>query len=409
MQNEKRNQLFLASCLALLTTSLSFSIRAGILDGLGKDFGLSNTQLGYITSMAFFGFPIATMVGGFLYNELGPKRLMMAAFLTHIVGILLTVFASGFVTLLISTFCIGFANGMVEAACNPMVASLYPEKKTTMLNKFHVWFPGGIVIGSLLSAAFTEVGLNWQVQVAMMLIPAAIYGWLFYKADYSLVPKTLGGTTTSQLATIFTTPLFLFLAFIMTITATTELGTQGWIEKLLKSSGIHPLVVLAMITGLMAVGRYFAGPVIHRLNPTGVLLGSSVLALAGIGLFSIADSIPVTVIASILFAAGVCYFWPTMIGFVAEYLPKTGALGMSLLGGVGMFGLALWQPIIGGWLDTAKADALGQGMSVDMAELAAGKATLDNLAFFPAALIVLFAILYFYMRTKVKTHGSASL
>jgi MFS family permease len=390
----------LASCLALLTTSLSFSIRAGILEGLGKDFGLSNTQLGYITSMAFFGFPIATMVGGFLYNELGSKRLMMAAFLTHIVGILLTIFASGFVTLLISTFCIGFANGMVEAACNPMVASLYPEKKTTMLNKFHVWFPGGIVIGSLLSAGFGSIGLNWQVQVAMMLIPTLIYGWMFYKADFSIVPKTLAGNTVSQLTSILTTPLFLAMAVIMTITATTELGTQGWIEKLLKSSGMHPMVVLAMITGLMAIGRYFAGPVIHRLNPTGVLWGSSFLALAGIGLFSIADTSFMTIAGAILFAAGVCYFWPTMIGFVAEYLPKTGALGMSLLGGIGMFGTAIWQPIIGGWLDSAKSNALGQGMSEDMAELAAGKATLDNLAFFPAALIILFGILYFYMRNR---------
>jgi hypothetical protein len=97
--------------------------------------------------------------------------------------------------------------------------------------------------------------------------------------------------------------------------------------------------------------------------------------------------------AAILFAIGVMYFWPTMLGFVGEYLPKTGALGMSLIGGVGMFATGIWQPVIGSWLDSARETALAGGVDAATADLAAGRATLDNLALFPLVLIVLFAVL----------------
>lgn len=148
----------------------------------------------------------------------------------------------------------------------------------------------------------------------------------------------------------------------------------------------------------MAVGRYFAGPVIHRLNIPGVLWISSIIALIAIYMLSTATGNMVYV-AAIMFAIGVCYFWPNMISFVAVYLPKTGALGMSLIGGVGMVGLSICQPIIGRWMDTERAKAVASGLKGEVADLVAGQATLDNIAWFPAILVIAFGILYF-MRNK---------
>jgi MFS family permease len=179
----------------------------------------------------------------------------------------------------------------------------------------------------------------------------------------------------------------------------TELGTQQWVERILGSSGAHPMLVLAMVTGLMALGRQFAGPVIHHLRPPGVLLGSAVIATIGIYAMSVASG-GMVYVAAILFAVGVMYFWPTMIGFVGEYLPKTGALGMSLIGGVGMFATGIWQPVIGSWLDSARVAATASGLGTEAADLAAGQTTLDNLALFPLTLIVLFTILIFAMKRQ---------
>jgi len=396
--------LFNASCIALIVTAMTFAIRAGILVELGNDFNLNNTQLGWINSMAFWGFPVATIFGGLLYNYFGPKKLLVAAFLSHLVGLVMTIYADGFTTLLISSFLIGFANGSVEAACNPLIADMYSNNRTTMLNKFHVWFPGGIVIGALATNFMNSFGLGWQLKIAIMILPTLIYGYMFFKA---LFPKSENiDTDTSNNIKSLLTPLFIFIAVCMTLTATAELGTQQWLQPLLEKSGASPMLILAMVTGIMAVGRYFAGPIVHKLNPIGVLFMSAIVSTVAIYMMSIVDG---TMLygASILFAFGVCYFWPTMIGFVSEYMPKTGALGMSLVGGMGMFATGIWNPIIGSWIDTNTQTALDAGLTQDLAEIAAGKATLGNMTYFPLILIVFFGILFLNRKNleKLRVNG----
>ena len=396
--------LFNASCIALIVTAMTFAIRAGILVELGNDFNLNNTQLGWINSMAFWGFPVATIFGGLLYNYFGPKKLLVAAFISHLVGLVMTIYADGFTTLLISSFLIGFANGSVEAACNPLIADMYSNNRTTMLNKFHVWFPGGIVIGALATNFMNSFGLGWQLKIAIMILPTLIYGYMFFKA---LFPKSenIDTDTSNNIKSLFT-PLFIFVAVCMTLTATTELGTQQWLQPLLEKSGASPMLILAMVTGIMAVGRYFAGPIVHTLNPIGVLFMSAIVSTIAIYMMSIVDG---TMLygAAILFAFGVCYFWPTMIGFVSEYMPKTGALGMSLVGGMGMFATGIWNPIIGSWIDNNTQTALDSGLTQDLAEIAAGKATLGNMTYFPLILIVFFGILFLNRKNleKLRVNG----
>ena len=386
-----KKTLFNASCIALIVTAMTFAIRAGILVELGNDFNLNNTQLGWINSMAFWGFPVATIFGGLLYNYFGPKKLLVFAFVAHLFGLILTIYASGFTLLLLSSFLIGFANGSVEAACNPLIADMYTSNRTTMLNKFHVWFPGGIVIGALATNFMNTLGLGWQLKIAIMIIPTLIYGFMFFKAIF---PKSenIDTNTSNNIKSLFSL-LFIFIAVCMTLTATTELGTQQWLQPLLEKSGANPMLILAMTTGIMAVGRYFAGPIVHKLNPIGVLFMSAIVSTVAIYFMSIADGTALYG-AAILFAFGVCYFWPTMIGFVAEYIPKTGALGMSLVGGMGMFATGIWNPIIGSWIDTNTKNALESGLSQDLAEVVAGKATLANMTYFPLILILFFGILF---------------
>ncbi len=391
--------LFRACCLALTVTAMTFAIRAGILTQLSNEFGLSDAQLGWVNSMAFLGFPVAMMIGGVLYNQLGAKKLLVTAFICHLLGLWLTITASGFWGLLVSTFFIGFANGAVEAGCNPLIAQLYKDNKTTMLNRFHVWFPGGIVIGAIISKFMTDAGLGWQLQIAVMLVPTLGYGFLVFKQQFPQLHKATSTSTLSNIKAL-SQPLFIFMVLCMTLTATTELGTQQWIDRILSASGASPMLIMAMITGLMAVGRYFAGPVIDKLNPVGVLLSSAVIASMGIYSMSLATGSTVY-FSAILFAIGVTYFWPTMIGFIAEYVPDTGAMGLSLIGGAGMFAVSLWNPIIGQWIDSARVQASTITNNTLEAELLAGQSVLANLTIFPLVLIVAFTLLYFYIN-KIK-------
>ena len=398
-QNVNADRLFLGSCFALITTAFSFSIRAGILPQLGTEFGLSAEQLGFINSMWFLGFPISMIIGGLVYHTVGPRTIMMIAFVMHTLGIVLTVYAGGFTGLMISTLFIGIGNGCTEAACNPMIADSYSGiKMNKMLNRFHMWFPGGIVVGSLISFAMTEMQMSWQTQIWIIMIPTLIYAYLFWGQAFPR-PKVEGAMSISENFRAMLNPLFIFIFLCMTLTAISEFGPQQWTTLILSKSGAEPLLILALVTGLMAVGRFFGGPVIAQFGQTGVLLGSAVFATLGIYLLATQTG-GMAYVAAIFFAIGVCYFWPTMLGFVAEKVPLSGALGMSLVGGVGMFSTSIWSPFIGSWIDDHRATMAAEGLSGDALELAAGQATLMNMMTFPIILIVAFTFLFFWMRGR---------
>jgi MFS family permease len=394
MVNDKR--LFYGSCFALITTAFSFSIRAGILPQLGEELNLTAEQLGYINSMWFLGFPISMVIGGLIYYTVGPKKIMQFAFFAHAVGILMTIYAGSYTGLLLSTFLIGLGNGCTEAACNPMISDTYEGvKMSKMMNRFHMWFPGGIVIGSLVSKFMTDASLGWQIQIWFILIPTVIYAYLFWGQAFPK-PKAEASSNLVENLKSMLTPLFIFIFCCMALTAISEFGPQQWVGLILAKSGAQPMLILALVTGLMAVARYFGGEVVHKLDQTGVLLGSAILATIGVYLFSTQTG-TMAYVAAVIYALGIAYFWPNMIGFVAAKIPKSGALGMSIVGAVGMFSTSIFQPIIGRWIDSDRAEAAASGLTGDELDLVAGQMTLGTMVILPGILIVLFSFLYFWM------------
>jgi putative MFS transporter len=395
-QTINANRLFLASCFALITTAFSFSIRAGILVQLGTELNLDPVQLGTINSMWFLGFPISMILGGIFYAKMGPKLIMQIALVAHAIGIITTIYASSYNVLLISTLLIGLGNGCTEAACNPMIADSYTGNEFhSKLNRFHMWFPGGIVLGSLISKFMTDANLPWQAQIWVILIPTIIYAVLFFGQTFPK-PRVAGDNTLANFKAMLN-PLYLFMAACMALTAISEFGPQQWVGPILAKAGASPMLILALVTGLMAVGRFFAGPLIKQLNTVGVLLGSAIFGVIGIYMLSTMSG-SMLYVAAVFYALGICYFWPNMLGFVGEKLPETGALGLSIMGGIGMFSSSMFQPVIGGWIKSNKVVAESQGLVGDAADLAAGQATLSNMLLFPGILIVAFAILYFTTR-----------
>jgi MFS family permease len=398
-ENINRSALFNGSCFALITTAFTFSIRAGILPELGEQFGLTAEQLGFINMMFFAGFPISMIIGGLVYHTFGAKNIMRVAFVSHTIGILMTIYAGGYTGLLISTLFIGFGNGCTEAACNPMIADMYSRDKIDkMLNRFHMWFPGGIFLGAIISFIMTSLGFGWQAQMWITMVPTVIYVVLFYGKAFPR-PKVEGVTSLGENFKAMLSPVFIFLFIAMSFTSISEFGPQQWVNVVMSASGANGMLILALTTGLMAVGRFFAGPVVGKLGQTGVLLGGSVLTLIGIYMFSTVTG-GLAYVAAIIFATGVCFFWPVMVGATATRVPLSGALGMSIIGGVGMFSTAYWQPIIGAWIDSARATNVAAGLTGETLELAAGQDTLSKMVIFPVILIVLFTFFYFWQRNK---------
>ena len=401
MEKSKRIMLFNASCLALVVTALSFGTRGGFITPWMDEFNLSGTQVGWIIGTAFWGFTLAMVIFGPLVDILGIGRVIAIAFICHITGLVMTIFATGFWSLFFSTMLIGVANGSVEAACNPLITSLYPKDKTAKLNRFHMWFPAGIVFGGLLVYLFTKIGWSWRIQTAAMLIPTVGYGIMFLGKKFPQTERVTSGASYKDMLKACVSPLFLLMAFFMLFTAASELGTNQWIAALFNHSvdglfggGISSILILVWISAVMALARLFAGPVVHKLSGIGVLLFSAVFSGIGLYLMSISSGI-ILFAASTVFAIGVAYFWPNMLGVVAEKIPNSGALGLAIMGGIGFLGGAVAQPALGRIYDV-QMQKYGD-------DLVAGALTLQYVIILTAILTLGFLYLFVKDRNKRKT------
>lgn len=398
------SRLFTASCAALIVTAMSFALRGGATGDWITEFNLNNEQVGWVNGTAFWGFTLAMMIGGPLVDALGFRRILAVAFLGHLAGILLTIFAWDFWSLFGGTLLFGIANGSVEAACNPLVATLYPKDQTTKLNHFHVWFPGGIVIGGLIAFLFAKIGFGWKVQFATMLLPLAAYGFMFIGQDMPKTERVQRGESTASMFLACLAPGYILMVLCMLMTASTELGSGQWIPNILSHAGVSGILVLVWINGLMAVGRSFAGPFVHKLSPIGMLVMSAILSTIGLYWMSHASG-SMLFAAATVFAFGVCFFWPTMVGYVAENYPKTGALGLAVIGGAGMLSVSFVLPIIGRWYDAGIAARTPAGeaptgtMLADI-QAAAGLEALGKVALLPAILTVVFILIAVFRKRR---------
>ncbi len=383
----KKTTLFNASCVALVVTALAFATRGSFVNIWATEFNLTHTQVGWIVGTAFWGFTLAMVFGGPLVDIIGMGRIIAIAFVCHVIGIAMTIMATGFWSLFISTLFIGIANGSVEAACNPLITSMYTDDKTRRLNRFHAWFPTGIVIGGLIVYLFSKVGIeNWRYSMGVMLIPTIVYGIMFFGKQFPQTERVATGFTYKDMLKACVSPLFLFMAFCMLLTAATELGTNQWIAALLSNVTSNPILLLVWVSGIMALARQFGGTLIHHLNSRIVLLVSASLAFVGLLFLGYSSGI-MTFVAAGVFALGIAFFWPTMLGFVSENIPTSGALGLAIMGGIGFLGGAIAQPVLGAIFDAQTAQAAGDA-------LIGGANTLKYIAVIPAILILAFGYLY---------------
>jgi len=344
----QRRRLFIASCLALLTTAMVFSIRAAILDDLGAYFHVNRELVGIFAGKAFLGFAAAIVIGGPLCDALGMRSLLSIACLLHIAGVSLTIFAPSYGVLKSATFIVGLGNGLVEGVINPLIATVYAEEKTHKLNMLHAWWPGGLIIGGLAAYALTALGLGWKIKMGIILIPALFYGAMTLVQKFPATERVASGVSAVEMFREGLRPMFLLLAFCMVLTASTELAPNQWMQSVLWNIAHTPgILVLVYISGLMFVLRFFAGPIAHKVSPVGLMLGCAALASAGLFALSYAHNALTAFAAATVFGIGVCCFWPTMLGITSEQFPKGGALLLGVMGGIGNVAVDQALPLMG--------------------------------------------------------------
>jgi MFS family permease len=397
-------KLFYACFVALTTTAFGFILRAIILPDWGREFNLTQTQLGEIAGVGLWPFAISIVLFSLIIDKIGYKTAMIFAFVCHVSSAIITIFANGYWMLYIGTFIVALGNGTVEAVVNPVVATMFPKEKTKWLNILHAGWPGGLLLGGVM-ALLMGADTRWEYKVALIMLPTIAYGIMMFVRQFPLNERVQAGVSYKemlrevggigaliivslivfQLGAVFgwsTTfnviltllisvlfgwytrslgqPLFIFLLLIMIPLATTELGTDSWITDLMAPAmndiGLQAGWVLVYTSGIMFILRFFAGPIVHKISSLGLLAICSAIAAFGLYLLSISGGAMILVAATI-YGLGKTFFWPTMLGVVAEQFPKGGALTLNITGGLGMIAAGVIGAGILGFIQDKSVDA----------------------------------------------------
>lgn len=379
-----REKIFKGICLALVPTGFSFVLVSNILFQLKSEFILTNAQVGYIGGAALWGMAVSLLIIGPFLEKIGFKKATTGAFICHLLGVTFFLFGfpfagdpSAFWILFLGAIGFGAGNGLIEVAGNPLTAALFPDNKTTKLNHFHAFFPGAMVVGGLLGWLMVQVGTigpvnigHWTWQIGIIYIPIIIYGAMVLPEKFPKTETAEAGIPTREMFRYaLTHPLVWGLIFLKMITLSLELGPGRWIPEVLQSAGVHGMLVFVWISGLMMVLRLSAGTFVEKLSPTGMLLWSSILTGCGLLMFAFFETgIVPLMIAATVFACGVAFYFPTMVGLMSERFPKAGSLGLLLMIGMGFFAAGGANAIMGGIADGYLPDALDEQETVAVLE-----------------------------------------
>lgn len=407
-------RLFVASCISLVTTSMVFATRGAITGPMAGEFHLSNEQIGLVYGPSFWGFTIAIFICGFLVDTVGLKRSHIISSLGYLLGLAMVLLAprpalaagahvtgifdtTGTTMLYLGFLIMGLSQGVVEGVVNPLVATLYQDRKAKRLNMLHAWWPGGMIIGGLLCVLLARFEVGWQWKLGMLAIPSVAALVMAMTLHYPKTERVERQVSAGDMAKEAFRPLFLLLLAMMFLTASTELGPDQWFGKVMGDItgwNADGILFLCYTAGLMFVLRFFFSDVVHKFSPFAVLTACAVLSAVGLfwlgsiptppaGGVAGASTIAVTFLAATVFGIGKSFFWPTMLGITSEQFPKGGALLINLMGGCGMLAIAVILPIIGKALDTSGASG-----------------ALRAVAWLPVILTAVFGTLYFVFRRR---------
>ena len=417
------SRLFAIANLSIFMIGLGFAVRANIATDLQTqifdhiDPANSAAMVGEALGITFSGFAFTLLFGSALVDWVGAKKMLVFSALGYLLGSVVVMQASMqapgwhvYYQVLAGLLLTGLGWGAVEAATNPVVASLDPENKVKRLNVLHAWWPAGIVVGGLLGVLMGAIELNWQLNLIILIVPACVMLLLLRGVAFPQTERVKAGVSyLDMVKELYRKPQFLVFWLCMWLTASAELAPGQWVDMALsRVVGMEGILILVYISTLMFVLRHFAGHISHVTSTIGLLWFSSLFAAIGLYMLSLATSPLGAIAAATVWAVGVCFMWPTMLAIVAERFPLGGALFLGLLGFAGGMAIQFLLPILGGIFDRAKIEAAGsleqlqllEGPQLEEVLVFASVESFQFIAYIPLALLPIFGAIWLFDKFK---------
>ncbi len=363
MNSTNNKWLFWASFFTLIANGIAFSVRNALLADWGAQFGFTQSELGLITGGGLTGFGITIILLGLIADRVGYGRLMTLAFLLHVSSAVVTFAAtpvfnaggifgynardSAYLCLNVGMWLFALANGTCEAVINPLTATLFPQNKTHWLNLLHAGWPGGLILGAVIVFSFNNLvpegtSIRWEYKLGTFLVPVLIYGAMMLGRKFPRSETSTSGVSMGTMILTVLSPILLFLFLLHGLIGYVELGTDSWIinitKTVLDNNENKALLAFIWTNILMFTLRFFAGPIVHKISPLGLLFASAVIGAAGLYMLGqdFTNTTWMWLVAVTVYGIGKTFYWPTMLGVISERYPKGGALALGLSGGIGM-------------------------------------------------------------------------
>ena len=412
LSDKEKSMLFWASFISLAAAGFGFAFRIAHMGSYGEEFGLSGLQVGIIAGSCFWPIAITMILFSLIVDKTGYKIPMFIAAALQIISGIGTGMASGYGGLLAAAICAGLGHGIIEAVINPACAAVYPKQKTKMLTILHASWPAGIVAGTLLIMVLdglVDGGISWRIHALWIIVPAVVYAlmyipcrfpvdervkagvpfmdmlkqvgflgaslasfmliyqiggevlsdvfglydkpanWFFYSLIGGIAVGAVFGFITKSLGK----PLFFFLCILMIPVATAELSTDNWIKQLMApvmegDLGISANWAIIFSAGVMMMLRLYAGSILQVASPPVIMAVSGILSASALYWLGSSAAGILVLVAFTIYAVGQTYYWPCILGFVAERFPKGGALTLNTVSAMGLLSLGMiGNPILG--------------------------------------------------------------
>ncbi|OIK13820.1 MFS transporter [Bacillus sp. MUM 116] len=320
---------------------------------ISKQFHLNPTQSGMIISSFFLAYAIMQLIGGWLTDKYGSKKIILCSLIVWSVFTIFTGFAWSFLSLIVIRFLFGFGEGSFPAASSVALAENFPkEQRGRAKGLLSSATQIGAIIATLLAALLIK-SVGWNV---MFYIFGSL-GFIFLLLMWKYLPERTqekGKKDKPKVSylNVLKNPLAWKLMLIYFGMSMVNWGLSSWLPsywvnvrhlELVKTGFISMLPILFSLIGInvsswaldkMAEGKekfiIILGSLIgifslyFTMNAASIPMALTFLCLAyfGVGLISVVLALPLKYFSqeSMGTTVGIMYFGGQMAGTIAPTL-----------------------------------------------------------------------------------------
>ena len=329
------------------------------LPALRDNLDLETVQVGVFLFGGGAGALVGLLIAALVIARLGETRSILVFALVAIIGMglvgVMSVALPWFVIALSAVFLFGLGTSITDVAMNVQGARVERELDNQMMPWFHAMFSFGTVVGALLGAGASVLGmgLHWHfLIVTAVLVPATLWAvrQIPDNGDAEAPSTAEKKNTRRELAQVWREPRTIAIGVVALGMAFAEGSATDWLALGMTdergATNASAAIWFMLFTVSMTVGRVLGVPLLNRFGRVGILSAASVAAVTGLALLITIDTTWVSALAVVLWGLGASLGFPVAMSAAADD-PSQGPVRVSVVATIAYGAFLVGPPLLG--------------------------------------------------------------